>query len=190
MSIKVNVHPSDDPAFIHLMNTVIQNLDYIHRPEEVFIVEIKNWFDHKWLNFSGIGRVSFNPGFNQHPGVALQEMYRKKITFPPFNPNRILHESWWAHEASQSRERIHRRKTRQRSAKNLQRRVHQFSDSALFMWYSSGTQHNDRASLMVYRVHEEEVDTWYASFKNEGVWQLDRTKGISKDYLDQFLVSL
>lgn len=180
MSITVNAHTSDDPAFIALMNRMVARLDANDDPEEVFIVEIKNWFDHKWLKFSGIGRVPFEKIRDSSPQVALDEFFQEKITFPPFTPNRILHEQWWAHEPSQPRHRIHNTKRRQHSSWNLQRRVTQFANSALFVWYSSGTKANDRGSVMVYRVDGGRVQTWYASLRKVAdVWKLDQTKGIT-----------
>jgi hypothetical protein len=187
MSITVNTHPSDDPAFIALVNRMVAKLDGDYDPEEVFIVEIKNWFDHKWLKFSGIGRVPFDSVRDSHPQVALDEFFQEKVTFPPFTPNRILHEQWWAYDTSKRRHVVHRKKRRQHSSWNLQRRVTQFAHSALFVWYSSGTKANDRGSVMVYRVDGERVQTWYASLRKTGGWRLDRTKGIPRDSVNGLL---
>lgn len=184
MSITVNVDPSDDLAFIALMNRLVVRLDWNFDPEEVFIIEIKNWFDHKWLKFSGIGRVPFDSFCDSHPQVALDEFYQEKVTFPPFTPNRILHEQWWAYDTSKRRHSVHRKKRRQHSSRNLHRRATQFAHSALFVWYSSGTRDNDRGSVMAYRVQTDHVQTWYASLTKSGDWRLDRTKGIDRDVVE------
>ena len=156
MSIKISPDPTDHAAFVSMIERTIARLDQDNDPAEVFIIEIKNWFDHKWLKFSGIGRVSFHSSRDSHPQVALAEFYQKKITFPPFTPNRVLREQCWAYDTSKRRNLVHR-KLRQNSARNLQRRVTQFTTSALFVWFSSGTSANDRGSLMVYQATAENV---------------------------------
>ena len=93
MSITISPGPTDDPAFVSMMERTIARLDQDNDLAEVFIiVEIKNWFDHKWLKFSGIGRVPFHSSRDAHPQVALGEFFQDKITFPPFTPNRVLRE--------------------------------------------------------------------------------------------------
>jgi hypothetical protein len=187
MSITLNTHASDDPAFVALINQIVLSLDREYDPEEVRAIEIKNWFDHKWLKFSGIGRVSFHHSRDSHHQTALDEFFQERITFPPFNPNRILGEQCWSYDSSKPRHLVHRKKRRQHSSWNLQRRVSQFASSALFIWYSSGTDTNDRGSVMVYRVDGDQVDTWYASLHKADVWKLDRTKGIERDLVESLM---
>ena len=71
---------------------------------------------------------------------------------------------------------------------NLHRRVKDHSKSAVYVWYSSETDKNKRGSLMVYRVNNGAVNTWYASFSYDDSWRLDQTKGIDRDFLLQVII--
>src|ERR1044071_4931903 len=61
---------------------------------EVFMIRIDNWFDLKWLDFSGRGRVAFGQytGMPDDPDTALDEFRQSNKTFPPFSPNRVIQE--------------------------------------------------------------------------------------------------
>lgn len=85
--IAIPTNETDDPEFIELVRRVIAGLLTANPVEEVFVVRIDNWFDDKWLNFSGIGRVRFDD-FRIDIDTALDEFRQEKVTFPPFNPNR------------------------------------------------------------------------------------------------------
>jgi hypothetical protein len=183
MRISITTDDSDDPVFIGMIERTVVRLDQDHDPDELFVIKIKNWFDHKWLKFSGIGRVRFER-LDSKPQVALAPIFRDKITFPPFTPNRVLLQQCWGYGAGKPRRAVHRTLRREHSSWNLQRRVTQFAKSALFVWFSSGTKPNDRGSLMVYQVKDEEVEAWYASFKKTDTWTLDRTKGVSQEAIE------
>jgi hypothetical protein len=184
MSITINPSSTDDPSFVALVERIVARLDEYNEPDEVFIIEIKNWFDHKWLKFSGIGRVPFDHFASDHSQTALDEFFQDKITFPPFTPNRILNQWLWTYGASKRRHPVHRKNQRQHSSWNLHKRVSQFAKSALFVWFSSGTQSNDRASLMVYKLDGKVVDAWYASLRKAAGWKLDRTKCIERSAVE------
>ena len=80
--------PDDDPAFLNCVDRIIAGLIDRHSPEELYLIRIANWFDHKWLRFSGIGRVAYH-GMTSIP-TALGEFSQEQLTFPPFTPNRIV----------------------------------------------------------------------------------------------------
>ena len=183
MSIAITPAPTDDPIFVEIVRRTIERLDQDTDPDEVFVTEIKNWFDHKWPKFSGIGSVYFD-NLSSQPQVAAAAMFREKITFPPFTPNRVLLQQRSAYDTTKPRRAIHHTLHRESSSWNLQRRVTQFANSALFVWFSSGTKSNDRGSLMVYQVSGENVSTWYASFRKYKEWKLDRTKGVSLETIE------
>src|SRR5216110_3200259 len=91
MSPQVSAGQTDDPEFIATLNCVVSKLTGRGTPEELWIIQIDNWFDHKWLRFSGIGNVDFQfPAFMNRSDEALSELYQDKLTFPPFTPNRVL----------------------------------------------------------------------------------------------------
>ena len=71
----------------------MQGLISNRAPEELWIIQIDNWFDHKWLRFSGMGGVAspFRVGGLVTPYDSVKvEFYQDKVTFPPFTPNRVL----------------------------------------------------------------------------------------------------
>src|SRR5450755_4563575 len=94
MSPLVNATETDDPTFISSVNCLTYGL--VSRqgaPNELWIIHIDNWFDHKWLRFSGIGRVDFQfPAFMNRIDAAPAVFYggTRKLAFPPFTPNRVL----------------------------------------------------------------------------------------------------
>lgn len=83
MSIQIAAGETDDPQFVTLLNSLVRGLIEEAKPQEVWIIQIDNWFDHKWLRFSGIGTVDFRfPGFMNRYDAALDEFYQDKVTFP------------------------------------------------------------------------------------------------------------
>ena len=70
MTINVPVGETDDPYFIVLLNSLVNGLVNSETPDGIWIIHIDNWFDHKWLRFSGIGSVDFRlPFMNQYKAV-------------------------------------------------------------------------------------------------------------------------
>lgn|SRR5215469_10860709 len=56
----VNSTERDDPNFIAIVNSVAYGMGRRSgAPNELWIIHIDNWFDHKWLRFSGTGRLDF-----------------------------------------------------------------------------------------------------------------------------------
>jgi hypothetical protein len=79
--------PDDDPAFLNCVDRIIAAVIDRQAPEELYLVRIANWFDHKWLRFSGIGRVARH-GSSIH--TVLDEFSQEQLTFPPFTPSRVV----------------------------------------------------------------------------------------------------
>jgi len=183
--------PDDDPAFLALVDRITDAVVKQYSPADVFIVRIKNFFDHKWLRFSGMGRVAVDTGF---PGldVALDEFHDKNLTFPPFTPSRVLAQYYFGLTTKKYYEEqappylIHDQE-RKHSAANLHRHVKDFSGSAVYLWFSSNTAKNQQGSLMVYLTHEEQIDSWFASFHKKHTWTIKQVRGINRDYLDEIV---
>jgi hypothetical protein len=119
-------------------------------------------------------------------------MWRGKLTFPPFNPKQIGPQFHWCrgkdgtYSGSEQEPRwIHKRQLKS-SATNLQNRVADFTDSGLFVWFTSNTDVNMHGSVMVYIVDNENVSAWYASFKNETYWKVEKTKGIDRESVEKW----
>ena len=188
MSIPIQTKDTDHPEFIAMLESMLSRLDAGYSPDEVFIIRVRGWFDHKWLNFSGKGRVPFDSPIPDHPQVALDEFFQDQTTFPPFTPKRILNQERWVYSDKLSKNTLLHKRRYERSAMNLHRRVKDHSKSAVYVWYSSETDKNKRGSLMVYRVNNGAVNTWYASFSYDDSWRLDQTKGIDRAFLLQVII--
>ena len=191
MTVQLRPTKRDEPEFIRLLTCVVDGILAQAKSKELYVVAIDNWFDHKWLRFSGIGVVPFEfPAFMNRED-ALGEFWQDKITLPPFSPKRVLSESYFrskgvAYIEADPPSVLHK-KERQRSETNLNRRIGQVSDSGCFVWYSSNTLVNARASIMTYVVKNADVETWFAAFKNKDGWKLHLTKGINRDRVQSFL---
>lgn len=189
----VAAEETDDPTFIALLNSLLRGLIGRGAPHELWIVQIDNWFDHKWLRFSGIGSVHFKfPAYMNRIDAALDEFYQDKVTFPPFNPHRIL--SQWSflrvddHYVEAPLTAVPHRSEKQPSGANLHRRVQDSSRcSACFVWYSGKTLANGRGSVMVYNLVSEQLECWFAAFNRQDGWKLRSTKGVSRQDVETLL---
>jgi len=91
MAVEFQSSEKHDSDFIRLVSSIVEHTINQIRPVEVFIIQIDNWFDHKWLEFSGKGIVYFDSsGLRGSVDAALDEFRQDKITFPPFTPNRVV----------------------------------------------------------------------------------------------------
>jgi hypothetical protein len=170
--INLNITDQDDPKFIeivcNLLNASVESLE----PQEIYVVTIDHCFDHKWNSFSGVIDLQL--------GVWFGPLLR----LPPFHPNRVRNELYFCRVESPSLDYeikkaplLHKH---QSSYRNLQRRLHQITPSGLYVWYSSDTKETDGASLMVYEIQGEKHMTWYVSFLKGRGWQVNKTKGITR----------
>ena len=181
----------DDDRFIASINHLLGQIASRHRPRTVAVVRVKNWFDHKWLRFSGKGRVAID----EDPGTcdtALAAFFSEKLTFPPFTPSRIEREQLFlAHEDGGYEgvplEHALHPSERRHSVRNLRRRVADGDDSAFYIWYSSNSRVNARGCAMVYSQLDDETGSWYCSVCASPEWKVDRCKGISKSAAGELL---
>jgi hypothetical protein len=189
--------PEDDSDFMELVARAVSGELEAKPVHGLFVVRIGNWFDHKWLNFSGKGRVAFGNFWNYPPferDTALDEFHRtgRQSTFPPFTPNRVISQDFYgkdeygAYILDEDGPWIHS-SDRAMSSTNLHRRIATHNNSCLFVWFSSNTRANRRGSLMVYRANGRNITSWYASFSCDGRWRLVRTQAISRQHLSVWL---
>lgn len=170
---------SHDIGFISnvqiLANRIIKNLN----PEEIFLFKVDNWFDSKWLNFTG--KVLGLVGTWNH-GDATR--------IPPFSPNRIIEDEFYKRNESgrydniDSPIRIHKR---QPAEENLQNRIIDISPSAVFIWYSSNTVANEHGSLMIYPVENQKCEPFYVGFKKNKKWDIVNAPGSNRKGLESYL---
>lgn len=176
---KIPIDETDSQEFVDVVNSLSTSLTIKEGTNEISITKIKNWFDHKWLNYSGFGVIPFDSGGLFEIDAAKEPKWRDKITVPPFNPNRIIwRKSYFLHEHNDKfLKKLH---NFQSSSSNLQNRILKKSEKGLFVWYSSNSKVNKRGSLMIYSTDFTEVKTFYASFEEKDLWSLNKTKGISR----------
>src|SRR5262245_40642737 len=67
----------DDPEFVELVARILNAAVANQLPEDVYVIHIDNWFDHKWNAFS---KVRWN-----WAGPVRR--------VPPFHPNRVVSQS-------------------------------------------------------------------------------------------------
>ena len=185
--MNIEVEEGDSGGFIELVNRIMAVNIYQCRIDEIMNIRIKNWFDHKWLNYSGKKIIHFEN--TTHPdAVALTDDWNEKITFPPFNPNRVLSEQYFRKRSTGNKEFERVIHKKQRSTENQQNKVIDRTNNGLYVWYSSNSELNQQGSVMIYRVDSEQVYTWYALFIRRTNWQISKTKGISTGELELLLV--
>jgi hypothetical protein len=194
MKTLVAAGPTDDASFVEVLNSLLQGLISQHKPEALWIIQIDNWFDHKWLKFSGMGGVAspFLLGGLVTPFDSVKvEFYQGKLTFPPFTPNRVLGQWSYSRIGDDYREvpfpAMPHSSKRQRSPMNLQRRIQGLSRSACFVWYSANTIANGRGSVMVYDLRADGLECWFAAFNRLQGWKVQQTKGVSRDDVEQLV---
>jgi hypothetical protein len=184
--------PHDDPAFLAAVDQVLLALVRRHRPEDVYLVHIDNWFGPKWLRYSGKGVVAFPYGYSANIVVALDDHYQDQLTFPPFARNRIVGQYYFAHLGHGEYEEqcpahlVHRRHWRP-TEQHLHRRVARFSRSGLILWYASRSLENRKASLMVYSTRDGATDAWYANFTDRHGWHVDQVKGTTREQVSALM---
>jgi hypothetical protein len=191
MPFNIPVGANDDPQFAGLVSKVTSGIAERLAPQEIHIIEIENWFDHKWLKFSGKGRVKFEGNFVD-VDTALYEFRQDQVTFPPFSPSRVIEEYLFlrsndnSYLQSEPAFLVHSHE-RASSSRNLHRRVADFSRSGVFVWFSSDTQVTRRGSLMVYEVSGREVRAWFAAFFRKGAWKLLQTDNIAREQVEALM---
>jgi hypothetical protein len=186
----VIVGETDDPGFIEILNRLVAGLLAHNRPNQIWIIQIDNWFDHKWLRFSGYGLAASDIPLDRFDTVKA-EFRQDKLTFPPFTPNRVLGQWSYVRTAEGYAESplpvLPHSTERKSSAANLHRRVENFDTAACFIWYSANTVVNGRGSVMIYNTEADQSDCWFAAFNRESAWELQATKGASRKDVQNLL---
>ena len=183
---EIKIESGDANDFIIDLNKIVGKLIDKKEINEVCLIRIKNWFDHKWLNYSGKSVVEFRGGSGLIDS-SLNNEWREKITVPPFNPNRVLSELFFKIEPTDNKmfeKNLHKKKD---SNENIHNRISAYTKSGMFVWYSSNTEINQKGSLMIYIVQDDNIKTFYVSFVNNNSWKINQTKNISATELENIL---
>jgi hypothetical protein len=191
MGIHIAVTETDDPAFIEALTALILGYTEAHRPEQLWVIHIDNWFDHKWLRFSGTVAVPLGVPLQRYGSVKFG-VWRDKLTFPPFNPNRVNSQCSYVRRDNDYLEvavpQLPHDMKRQRSGSNLDRRIENLNGPGCFVWYSGNTAANGRGSVMLYNVKSDIAECWFAAFRREQCsWTVSASKGADRRYVESLV---
>jgi hypothetical protein len=134
----------------------------------VIISFISNWFDAKWLRFSGKGLVPF---------------WARRTTVPPFHPSRVLEEAHFRIEESTNVYELFTPKTplhgHRSSTDNFLHYLDRLHPDTHLFWISDPSP--DRLCFMHYAVAAEETHTSYLAVERqrEHDWRIVRHRGIT-----------
>lgn len=186
---KIKIEEGDSVEFIHFVNAIMESIYFDSDVDDVVFVKIKNWFDHKWLNYSGksILPKPYVGGLDTGREEVLDSFWLDDRTIPPFNPKRVVYSKFFRSTRSCNEKVRHAVHIHQRSTENRQRFVSSYTGSGLLVWFSSNTIVNGRGSLMVYLSKNGSVRSWYAGFVNNGGWEVSRVKGINADEIREMI---
>lgn len=181
---KIKIEENDSVEFIHQVNSILESLIFKYDVGEVVFVKIKNWFDHKWLNFSGKSIVHFptlDPDWGREESLDIVSL--GEVTIPPFNPKRVIYSKFFRLKNTGNEKVGKAIQIYQRSTENRQRLVVDYTQDGLLLWFSSNTKTNQKGSLMVYRSQNNSVDSWYVLFENINGWHATKARGINLDVI-------
>ena len=190
MKLNIKFDNTDAEGFKEIVDDVVDELLQTLKPDEISIIRIKNWFDHKWLNFTGKQILKYDT--KTHPGIpfVLEPFWNKEITIPPFSPNRVLSESLYRlKEVQNSRfeEIFH---ITQVTTDNRNNFVANRTKNGLCIWISSNSVLNRQGSMMVYQVKGSEIVTWYIRIEEKGKWKITKTRGIDNNRIQLMLTEV
>jgi hypothetical protein len=174
--MRLNTTSEDDPAFVRVATSILDCVVAQCTPQIVVGIQIDNWFDHKWLKFSG----------KVHGALGI---WRKELMIPPFNPNRVKSQTVYRLGERGEYEEIEAPLLHivQPSSANLNRQLKQATDSGVFAWWTSNTVAHGKGSVMVYTHIGKETSSWFASFERGPEWRISKTKGISVEVIKRFM---
>ena len=161
-------HTNDYTDFLSNVERIVQDRIDKYEPKDLFVTRIDNWFDAKWIKFSAkvMGALSY---------WRLIE-----VTVPPFHPNRVESCDYFQREGEKYQELplekpIH---ITQWSEDNLKRKIADFTDNGLFVWYSGNSKTNNKGTIMIYLVMGSDCFTYHISLTGDKDWNVHKTSGI------------
>lgn len=163
----------DDAAFLSLAQRILNGAIATFQMREAYVIQIDNWFDHKWLGWRSRWR---------HKKV-------EELRVPLFTPNRVSSEKHFIWDMAMSAWTsvglpvpLH---VPQPGSPLLAKPLDRFSECAAFVWYSGNTATNKVGSLMFY-LSGEDAYAWYASFKKDENWTVADEFHITRRELTSF----
>ncbi len=174
--MKLKTTPEDDPAFVRVVASILDSVVAERTPQLVAVIQIDNWFDHKWLHFSG-------------KSIGALGVWKKELIIPPFNPNRVKNQTVCRLVESGGYEEIEAPPLHvvQPSSENLNRKLEHATDSGVFVWWSSNTIANGKGSVMIYTQVGKESSSWFVSLDREPKWRINKTRGVPAEVVRRYI---
>ena len=164
---------NDDPAFLSVAQRIVNGAIAALRVREVYLVQIDNWFDHKWLGWWS----------------RWKNRRVEKLRVPLFSPNRVCSEKHFIWDIETSAWKsvglprpLH---IRQPGRPWLALPIDRFSKDAAFIWSSGNTATNNVGSLMFY-LSGDEPYCWYAALKKDEHWAVSDEFQVTRRELVSF----
>jgi hypothetical protein len=172
--IRIDIEDTDHPTFVADVNVITQNIVTLYAPAELIIVKIDNWFNHKWLEFSGkiLGALG---------------IWKRKLTVPPFVPNRVLWERSFSFPSGTERMDRPALHVSMPSSDAVQRKFSNVAPDAAILWFSGNSKTNNRGAIMSCIPTSEMHWAWYAGWSRDHSWNTAGLKGISATELSALL---
>ncbi len=161
---------TDAEGFVKCVGSVARGLCRIHAPAELIVVRIDNWFDHKWVGFSGkiLGALG---------------VWKKTLTIPPFVPGRVCWQRRYqrvssseSYELTDPGPSLH---ITDKSTPKLRREVSKIAPKTVLLWFSSNTEPNKKGAVMAYVPTENDYWAWYVGLGGNGEWKPRALHGIT-----------
>lgn len=169
---------NDNPNFILNCEKIIQNRINLWNPTDIYVTRIDNWFDGKWMEFSG----------TLMSGLSI---WKGETTIPPFHPNRVESSEFYKKTAEHYAKKENPKSLHiyQESKDNLKRYVSEFTNDGLFVWYSGNSKVNEVGTLMCYLVRESGCQPFFITLSGKKEWNVSQTKGILRKEIQAIIES-
>jgi hypothetical protein len=173
----------DSSEFMRKVRALVIGVARDYEPARLYVIRIDNWFGPKWMRFAG----KFSAGKHFYAGI-----HKVTLHVPPFVPHRVVAERAFAgpnYDETVARPPLH---IECASMLALTRRITDVDKEAAFIWFSSGSEAQQRGSIMVYlpvatlpppnrREWRERSEAFYMGFsQRQGSWELAMLRGISR----------
>ena len=176
----VSMVEGDAAEFVEIVQSLAMGVVCEQQPKRLYVVRIDNWFGPKWLNFAG----TFTVG--KHASIGV---HKKRLHVPPFVPSRVVSERVFAVPDFAEIALPAPLHIDCPSKIALTRQIENFGKNAVFIWFSSESEAQQRGSVMIYSTAAFAISAknlgFYVGFAHkDGSWQPSMLRGISRTELD------
>jgi hypothetical protein len=164
----------DDPAFVAIVERVVDGLLQRDTPPSLVLVKIDNWFGPKWLSFSG-------------KALGAIAVWKATLTIPPFVPNRVVYQKRYAAPTYQEVDSGKPLHSEIPAGAAITRRASEVAPGAALVWYSGNSRETGRGSVMAYVPEAQSYWSWYADWACHPSWHIAKAIGIKPGDLQNLI---